>query len=136
MRTNGMAPNEQSLRFVPSRVDGLAGVTEVVVYPDRLEIVTAKEVAIVRFIDIANWCSVWSWFYRQLARRGWLLGTPYVADRDWFHPPADRYFRFFSTPPITIYLPDEPAETDYTRTMFRRVQDVIAAGGFCTFDLG
>jgi hypothetical protein len=37
---------------------------------------------------------------------------------------------------LTVYMPDEPPETGYGQTMFRRVQDVLAAGGFGTFDLG
>lgn len=33
-------------------------------------------------------------------------------------------------------MPDEPQELGYGETMFRRVQNVIALGGFGTFDLG
>lgn len=59
-----------------------------------------------------------------------------VGDRDWFHPPSRRFFRFFTDPPITIYMPDEPRETNYGDTLVRRVQDVMSLGGFTTFDLG
>jgi hypothetical protein len=45
----------------------------------------------------------------------------------WFHPPAQRFFRFFTTPRIVVYIPDERDAT----TIFRRVQ-----GGFGTCDLG
>jgi hypothetical protein len=59
-----------------------------------------------------------------------------VADRDWFHPPAGRFFRFYTTPAVTVYMPDEPRELEYGETMFVRVQNVIWLGGFTTRDLG
>ena len=74
----------------------------------------------IRFLDIARW----------------LHGRPSVADRDWFHPPARRYFAFYTNPRLVVYMPDEPSELSYSETMFRRVQNVITAGGFCTLDLG
>jgi len=127
---------EESLRFVPSAVEGLPGVTEVAVLPDRLELLSNGRWVKVRFLDIARWHRR-GWLYRPLARLGLgVRGWPSVADRDWFHPPAERFFRFFTAPPVTVYMPDEPRETSYGRTMFRRVQDVMAAGGFGTFDLG
>ena len=89
-----------------------------------------------RFLDIARRYQR-GWLYRPLARLGWgVRSRPSVADRDWFHPPSGRFFRFFTEPPVTVYMPDEPPDTSYGQTMFRRVQDVLAAGGFGTFDLG
>lgn len=130
------APKD-GLRFVPSAVEGLPGVTEAAVFPDRLELLSDGKWVIVRFLDIARWHHWLSWLYRPIARLGGRVrGWPMVADRDWFHPPPGRFFRFFSVPPITIYMPDEPPETSYAQTIFRRVQDVMAAGGFGTFDLG
>jgi len=58
-----------------------------------------------------------------------------VGERDWFHPPKDRFFAFFTTPRLVVYLCDEP-RTDYGNTLFRRVQEVMRAGGFDTWDLG
>lgn len=126
---------ESGLRFVPSSVEGLPSVTEVAVFPDRLELLSEGAWVVIRFCDIACWHRR-GWLYRSLARLGWVRGFPAVADRDWFHPPAGRYFRFFTNPAITVYLPDEPRETPYPETLFRRVQDVLATGGFSTFDLG
>lgn len=124
------------LRFVPSAVEGLLGVTEVVVFPDRLELLSEGRWVVVRFLDIARWHR-FGWLHRPLARFGFRVrGWPAVADRDWFHPPAGRFFRFFTAPPVTVFMPDEPPETSYGQTMFRRVQEVLAAGGFSTFDLG
>jgi hypothetical protein len=125
---------EHELRFTPSRVDGLRGVTEVAVYPDRLELLAEGRWVSFRFAEIAAWPRprlLWKW----LSRLGRPVRLP-VGERDWFHPPAERFFRFFTEPPIVVYLPDEPEGTDYGRTLFRRVQDVMEEGGFWTYDLG
>ena len=128
--------DDQPLRFVPSAVEGLPSVTEAAVFPDRLELLSEGRWVVTRFRDIARW-SRRGRLCRPLARLGLgVWGYPFVADRDWFHPPAGRFFRFYTTPPITVYMPDEPRETSYGRTMFRRVRDVLSAGGFGTVDLG
>jgi hypothetical protein len=126
---------EESLRFVPSAVDGLSAVTEVAVFSDRLELLSEGKWVVVHFLDIARWYRR-KWLYAPLARLGWVRGWPSVGDRDWFHPPAGRFFRFFTEPPLTVYMPDEPADTSYGQTLFRRIQDVMAAGGYRTCDLG
>jgi hypothetical protein len=127
---------EESLRFVPSAVEGLPSVTEAAVFPDRLELLSEGKWVVIRFLDIAQWYRR-GWLYRPLARLGFgVRGSPSVADRDWFHPPTSRFFRFFTTPPITVFMPEEPPETSYGQTMFRRVQEVMGARGFGTFDLG
>lgn len=127
---------ERELRFIPSAVEGLPAVTEVTVFPDRVELLSAGEWVAVRFIDIAEWPR-FGWLYRSLARLGGRVrGRPMVADRDWFHPPSGRFFRFFTKPRITIFMPDEPRDLGYGGTMFRRFQAVLSLGGFGTFDLG
>src|SRR5437867_76829 len=107
------AAAEASLRFVPSAVDGLPSVTEVAVFPDRLELLSEGKWVLIRFLDIARWNRC-GWFYRPLARLGWgVRAWPSVGDRDWFHPPSARFFRFFAEPAVTVYLPDEPSDTSY-----------------------
>lgn len=131
-----MAATEESLRFIPSAVEGLPSVSEAAVFPDRLELLSGGKWVVIRFLDIAQWYQR-GWLYRPLARLGFRVrGRPSVADRDWFHPPAGRFFRFFTAPPVTVFMPDESPEMGYGRTMFRRVQDILSAGGFSTFDLG
>lgn len=126
---------ENSLRFVPSDVEGISGVSEAIVFPDRLELSIGGNQVVYRFIDIARWFRH-GWYYRLLARLGFgVRGWPSVADRDWFHPPNRRYFQFYTNPKITLYMPDEP-EIGYGETTFRRIQDVMGEGGFGTFDLG
>src|SRR5262245_4580231 len=103
-------PPETLLRFVPSRVEGLPNVTEVVVHPDRLELNSAGQWVILRFRDIARWPSP-TWLWRLLTRLGWRPNWLPVADRDWFHKPPDRFFAFYSSPPVVVRMPvDEPAE--------------------------
>lgn len=126
---------KSTIRFVPSAAEGVATVAEVVVFADRLELLSEGAWIIIRFRDIARW-DRHRWWYRLLARLGFVAGWPSVADRDWFHPPAERYFRFYTDPPITVFMPDEPRETPYGETMFRRVQELMATGGFGTVDLG
>ena len=127
---------EDGLRFVPSAVEGLPSVTAAAVFPDHLELLSEDRWVVIRFLDIARWYRR-GWLYRPLARLGYgVRGRPTVADRDWFHPPSGRFFRFYTRPPVTVYMPDEPADTTYAATIFRRIQDVMAAGGYSTFDLG
>ena len=125
---------ERALRFVPSRVEGLKDVDEVVFHPDRVEFLSAGAWITVRFADVARWPSP-RWLYRALHRLGrrrfWLP----VADRDWFHPPRDRFLRLYTNPPVVVYMPtDDPYPRN--ESTFGRIQEVLAAGGFSTFDLG
>ncbi len=130
------ASQNDYLRFIPSAVEGLPSVSEVVVFADRLEVLSQGSWVVIRFLEIARWHRH-GWLYRILARLGWgVHGRPSVADRDWFHPPTGKFFRFLTEPSLTVYMPDEPTDLAYDKTMFRRLQDVIAAGGFGTFDLG
>jgi hypothetical protein len=124
-----------SFRFVPSRVDGLPNVTEVVVYPDRLELLSAGEWVTHRFADIADWfwpAPLWRWLFRMGWRQRWLP----VGERDWFHPPSERFFRFYTRPRIVVFMPDEPSDIDCGSTLFYRVKEVMREGGFTTWDLG
>jgi hypothetical protein len=125
----------KGLRFVPSRVEGFPGVTEVVVYPDRLELLSEGRWVSIAFADIALWPRP-AWLWRRLARLGWRPRWMPVGQRDWFHPPPERFFRFRTEPRIVVYMPDEPRDTNHGSTLFRRVQDVMLEGGFGTWDLG
>jgi hypothetical protein len=124
----------QPIQFVPSSAEGLPDVREIVVYPDRLEVNTAGQ---------------WVAFpFRQIGRRQEsrlvsflkrLLGKyPYpvmVADRDWFHLPKDRYFLWYTDPPLKTCMPEDEPQ-DRSSSYFFRIQRVLAAGGYATFDLG
>lgn len=122
------------ITFIPSRVDGLAEVSSVTVWPFRLDLETAdgthefsfKVMGKIQESGIMRWMK--GFFGEE--PRGML-----VADRDWFHPPQDRFFRFYTDPPITIYMPADEV-VGYEESVFFRVQAVIRSGGYETFDLG
>jgi hypothetical protein len=125
----------RGLRFVPSRVRGLPDVTEVAFHADRLEVRTDGQWIVYRLAEMVEWprpAAVW----RALAHFGWRRRSMPVGEKDWFHPPSERFMRFFTQPRLVIYMPDEPEETNYGDTLFRRIQDVMLEGGFSLSDLG
>jgi len=123
-----------SLHFAPSRVEGLADVHEVTIYPDRIEAHGDNESITFRFEDIAKWprpAWIWKLLHRLGSRRAFLS----VADRDWFQASEEKYFAFYTIPQLVVYMPlDSP--TDYHESHFRKIQDVMEAGGFRSYDLG
>jgi hypothetical protein len=122
------------IRFIPSRAEGLPDVREVVVHPDRLEVNTAGRWVEFRFRQIGRRqeSRAWSLFKRLIGR--WPRSVM-VADRDWFHAPRDRYFLWYTNPPLKTCMPeDEPVER--MSSFFYRVQAVLGSGGYATFDLG
>ena len=123
------------LWLVPSRVEGLPAVTKVRVYSDRLEVLSAGRRVVFRFEDIAAWHRP-AFLWRGLARLGWRPHWLPAGERDWFHPPSERFFRFYTRPPTVVCMPDEPTDTCCGSTLFRRLQDVMLEGGFSTWDLG
>jgi hypothetical protein len=127
--------SEVGLRFVPSEVEGLPGVTEVAVFPDRLELLSEGKWVVVRLLDIARWYRR-GWLYRPLARLGWVRGWPSVADRMWYPRPGVSYFEFYTDPKIVVHVPYYPTDVGHMDTVFQRVKQVMAAGGYSTFDLG
>lgn len=135
-----MQENEDYLRFVPSKVEGLPDVKEVVVRPDRMELLSSGKWVTFKFFDMVRWSnSSWlprPWLSRFLFRVGKRSDWLPVADRDWFNPPAERYFEFYTNPPIKICMPVDELKEGYKETYFRRVQEIMAQGGFSTFDLG
>jgi hypothetical protein len=122
------------LSFVPSKVDGLADVSTVTIYPDRIELQTAAELHAVHFASIARRQES---LVSSIAKRCFFR-RPYpkmVADRDWFHAPPNRFFTFYTNPSITVFMPADEVR-DYGTSCFVRIQEVIRSGGFATFDLG
>jgi hypothetical protein len=131
----GVMEERAVLRFVPSRVTGLADVSEVVVHADRLEVQSAGEWIVFPFAKMVAWphpAAIW----RLLARLGWRPRLLPVGEKDWFHPPSKRFIRFCTQPRLVIYMPDEPEETNYGDTLFWRIQEVMLEGGFMLCDLG
>jgi hypothetical protein len=121
-------------RFVPSRVEGLADVTEVIVRPARIELRSNGRWVVVRLANIARWPDP-AKVRRLLARIGWNPRPVMVADRNWWDPPPGRSFRFYTDPVMVVCMPaDEPSKLG--GSCFARVQEVMRAGGFDTCQLG
>lgn len=127
--------SEPCLRFAPVRAEGWPDVTEVAVHSDRLEFLSAGEWKAFRFEDMAQWPRP-VWLRKRLAR---LTGRrPFlpVAERDWFHQEGGKFFRFYTEPPLTVFLPAEEG-VGYHQSLFRRIQAVMfSVGGYGSWDLG
>jgi hypothetical protein len=122
------------VRFCPSRVEGLPDVRDVIVYPDRLEVNTRGSWVTFRFSQIGRRQE--SRVVSLVKRLAGLFPLPaLVADRDWFHPPRDRFFLWYTDPPLRTCMPlDEAA--DHASSYFSRIQAVLWSGGYATSDLG
>ncbi len=124
--------NELSIRFTPAAVDGRESVSGVAIFPDRLELFDKDgTIETVRFSRIGK---------RQTSLPASLLrfqrpGPKMVAERCFFPKPSDCFFRFYTHPPITVYMPADEEPNDYTETTFFQVRRVIESGYFSTFDL-
>jgi hypothetical protein len=123
------------LGFVPSGVEGLANVSEVTIYPDRLELIVSGGCSVIPFAKIARWPKP-KWLWQLLSHTGFWHQLLPVADRDWFHPPADRYFRFYTDPPLKICMPVDEIADEYVSTYFVHTRLIVNSGGFQTNDLG
>jgi hypothetical protein len=123
-----------SITFVPSRVDGLDAVSRVKIRPSQIEFEMPDSRRVFAFKSISRPQESWlSSFLKRLTFR-----RPYprvIADRDWFHAPPDRFFRFYTTPPITVYMPADDVH-EHAQSHFGRIQQVIRSGRFATFDMG
>jgi hypothetical protein len=128
-----MSEVPRSVQFTPSRVEGLPAVSEVIVFPDRMELACEGRLVTVRFAEIAKWPRP-RWLAPLRKRVGRPMWLP-VADRDFFHAPPDRFFRFYTNPPLVVYMPVGDSYSPQA-SCFAAVKQVLGAGGFDTFDLG
>ena len=121
------------LSFVPSRVDGLDDVSLVTIHPDRIVFDLNESQRVFMFRDFGR--SAGSTFDRikdaLWFRQPWRI----VGERDWFHAPPDRFFRFYTDPQITVYMPADDVR-EYGPSVFCRVQQIWRSGRADTFDLG
>ena len=128
-----MSGDDSSIRLRPSRVLGLEDVREVAIHVDRLEVDVngvrrsfafadmgrRQEPAIVSFIGRL--------FGKQALPR-------LVGEREWCSAPQDRFFRWYTDPPLTVFMPADERES-YSASYFPRIHAVLHGGRFTTFDL-
>ena len=113
-------PALTAMRFRPSRCEGAPGpVDEVLLTPDGLELKGPG--------------GQWRFSFQDMQQRRWLRRTSVIGERDWFRAPAERFVRFYTAPPITVYMP----ETDTLRgETFRELVQTLHGLGYVTHDLG
>jgi hypothetical protein len=124
---------ESSVRFCPSRAEGLPDVREVVVCLDRLEVNTSGQWVTFPFRAIGRRQepAVRSFLKRLIGRAPW---ARVVGERDWCRAPQDRFFRWYTSPQLTTFMPESESR-HYAESLFPRIHQVLSSGGYCTFDL-
>ena len=122
------------LRFTPSRVEGVRESRRSRSTPTGLELRLAGRWVSFKFEDIAAWPRP-VFVRRHLARLGWRPRWLPSREHRSLHPPSERFFRFYTWPPIAVYIPAESEGATNGSTLFHRVQDVLSEGGFATWDL-
>ena len=129
-----VADTEKLVRFAPSRADGLPDVREVVVRPDRLDVNTEGEWITFPFCKIGRRqeSAVVSFLKRLVGKDP---AVKLVGERDWCRPPKDRFFIWYTSPPLKTYMPEDEGR-DYGSSYFPRIHRVMwASGRYGTFDL-
>jgi hypothetical protein len=121
------------VRFTPSRVEGLSHITEIAVYCNRIEFYSDREPEIIYFEEIAK--PAGSSFSRVINRLFGGHNLLMIGERDWFHEPKDRFFRIFTEPQITFYMPVNDT-SDYGNCCFTRILNIILSARYSTWDLG
>jgi hypothetical protein len=99
---------------MPSKVEGVTGVAEVAVFPDRLEMRGDR-----------GWVTV---PFGSFAERGRVARNYFSRERY-----ADSHIRFLTDPPVSIYMPAD-GPTQFPDSVFWRIQLVIASGGYRVSD--
>lgn len=124
---------DEVVRFVPSRAEGLPDVGEVIVYPNRLEISTGGSRRAFRFASVARRQerALVSFLKPMLGLKPW---PRLVGERHWCGAPKDRFIRWYTNPSLTTYMPANESH-GYADSLFPRIHEVLASGGFATFDL-
>lgn len=126
-------PTELCVRFTPSKVEGLRDVSEVAVWPDRLEVRTSIRWSTYAFSTFAEPCEP-----RVVGRLRHLLGLRRCAGRvaeSSFsrHRYEDSYVTFLTQPRLRVYMPPG-GPTGYPDSLFWRIEQTIRRGGFAVSD--
>src|SRR5205085_12535774 len=118
------------VRFVPAEIEGVVGVSAVVIYSDRIVFERDGEAT--------------TYFFRGFARRqedllvrlakrlfGIKPDPLLIGEREWCTD--RRYVRLFTNPPVKIYTPPDH-DRGYGETYIARINEVLRQGGYATFD--
>jgi len=125
--------NDNTVRFCPSHVEGLEGVGEVAIHVDRLEVNVDGQWRSFRFADIGRRQeSALASYLRRLC--GGKALPRLVGERDWCRPPRERFFRWYTDPPLTMFMPEDEGEA-YSSGYFPLIHAVLQTGAFSTIDL-
>jgi hypothetical protein len=127
-RADPSAGGGGEVRFIPSQVEGLSGVTEAAVFPDRLELKSHGGWVTFPFASFG-----WPQESRTAARIKRMLKLKparRIVGEIWFDPVhyPNSYVRFFTEPRLTIYMP-ATGPTRYPHSHFWRIQQTVRAGG-------
>lgn len=129
-----MKPASPSVEFTPVAVDGVERVASCLVMPERLQLTLTDGGRVdVMFEGIARFPRP-ERLWRALHRLGLRRARVPVGERDWCQPEGRQFFRFFTKPPLVLYLPED-RHLGYGSTVFARIQETLARGGFGTHDL-
>ena len=125
------ASKENVFRFVPVRVEGIDGVEEFAVWPDRIELRIGGDWRPFFFGEMDR--------QRIEMRRWWRRMFPFleggcIGERDFCREPGEQYFRWFSDPEITVFTPSDQGD-DYGETHFCKIHRVMHQGPYYTCDL-
>jgi hypothetical protein len=123
-----------AVEFAPVAVEGASGVTSCRITPEAVFLGHGEaELRRVQLESIARYRSPAAW-WRLIHRLGLSRRPRPVGERDWCQPEGHQFFRFFTDPPLVIYLPAQP-DAPYGETLFARIRETLWRGGFCTDDL-
>ena len=122
------------VEFAPVAVEGVSGVTSCRITPETVVLGDGgTELRRVQLESIARYPSPVAW-WKLIHRLGFSRRPRPVGERDWCLPEGKQFFRFFTDPPLVIYLPAQP-DASYGETLFARIRETLWRGGFCTDDL-
>jgi hypothetical protein len=119
------------VRFIPSKVEGAAGVVEAALFPDRVELRGERGTKTVHYTSIVPKREPTTVFDRLFRFRP---PPPCVAavfySRQHY---ASGFVRLLTDPPITLYMPVE-GPTQFPDSVFSRILKVIRSGGYGYYD--
>jgi hypothetical protein len=115
---------DRAISIRPSRVTGVADAVDAVwVYPDRLELRTARERLVFPFMAFARG--------REIGTGRVPVGELHFSGSEY----AASHFVFYTTPRVAIYMPAE-TWTAYPHSVFWRVQELLRDLGFRLYEGG